>query len=265
MNYWAKKELNKLNAKEHVEFCLTNFSKEIESSVSRTEILDEKDCAKLLEANNCAIPNNGIVSTLLQTDVISAITSKNCKTKKKVAVLNFASYKNPGGMFINGSYAQEEAICHESTLYPVLLRFADVYYEENKNNLNKGLYTNKLLYSPDILIFDKNKKCAKTVDVITMAAPNRGVAKKHLVPDEIINDIMAQRIRCVLEISKIHDVETLILGAFGCGVFKNDTNEVASIFYNECAKYDMNFVFAIPDNDNFKKFVSIFNALLFDN
>ena len=39
---------------------------------------------------------------------------------EKIAVLNFASYQNPGGKFLEGSSAQEESLCHASTLYECL-------------------------------------------------------------------------------------------------------------------------------------------------
>ena len=40
--------------------------------------------------------------------------------KESICALNFASYKNPGGKFMDGSSAQEECLCHESILYEVL-------------------------------------------------------------------------------------------------------------------------------------------------
>ena len=52
-----------------------------------------------------------------------------------IGILNFASYKNPGGMFLRGSTAQEEALCHESTLYNVLIKFNDTYYKSNRENI----------------------------------------------------------------------------------------------------------------------------------
>lgn len=53
------------------------------------------------------------VSTL---DTVSAIFHFT-NGKNKVAALNFASYKHPGGMFLKGSKAQEECLCHESFLF----------------------------------------------------------------------------------------------------------------------------------------------------
>ena len=52
-------------------------------------------------------------------------------SKKRLAVLNFSSFKNPGGMFEQGSNAQEECLCHESFLYNVLKEKMD-FYEKNR-------------------------------------------------------------------------------------------------------------------------------------
>ena len=49
------------------------------------------------------------------TDMDSVSLSDNGRT----AILNYASYKSPGGFFLEGSPAQEEALCH----YPILLAF----------------------------------------------------------------------------------------------------------------------------------------------
>lgn len=50
------------------------------------------------------------------TDTIFAYGSNHQKT----AILDFASYRYPGGGYINGAMAQEEALCHDSTLYHFL-------------------------------------------------------------------------------------------------------------------------------------------------
>src|SRR5690348_4739297 len=63
-----------------------------------------------------------------------------------VACLNFASAKNPGGGFLNGSLAQEEALACASGLYPCLLK-ASEYYERNRAN-RSALYLDLAIFSP---------------------------------------------------------------------------------------------------------------------
>ena len=65
----------------------------------------------------------------------------------KVACLNFASAKNPGGGMLNGSLAQEESICLCSCLYSSLEQFHQEFYEVSRKNPRDGLYHSMLIYS----------------------------------------------------------------------------------------------------------------------
>jgi len=182
-----------------------------------------------------------------------------------MAVLNFASYKNPGGMFLNGSKAQEECLCHESFLYNVLEQFRGDYYDWNNQHKNKALYLNRALYSYNI-IFEKDG-ISKVCDVITCACPNKSAAQKYQnVSDEENLRVLKSRIKYVLDIAVENNVGTLILGAYGCGVFGQDAREVAQIFkdylettYNCFDKV----VFAVPEgrDGNYDKFVEVFTKV----
>ena len=98
--------------------------------------------------------------------------------RSKTAILNYASYKHPGGYFLGGSSAQEEALCHESNLYPILLAFDDTYYAWNRQRLNRALYLDRAIYTPDV-VFEKDDS-RKLADVITCASPNYRTAHKFL-------------------------------------------------------------------------------------
>ena len=62
--------------------------------------------------------------------------------------LNFASAKNPGGGFLNGSQAQEESLARASGLYNCQLK-GKRYYDANRNS-NTCLYTDYMIYSPGV-------------------------------------------------------------------------------------------------------------------
>lgn len=247
MNYWNNKEQNTRRARIHTNEMEQAFSNRI------------KQCIKDTTIYNDGFKYDKVVPQLMKViveplDSVSAIF-KHCDGK--TAVLNFASYKNPGGQFINGSSAQEESLCHASFLYNVLSQFSIEYYDWNNRNKNKALYTNRALYSPDVVFVQGNDICM--CDVITCAAPNKKAAQKYCdVSDKDNRKALHSRIRFVLDIARKERVDTLVLGAYGCGVFGQDPIEVASIF-KEMLQVSHAFkkvIFAIPDaqSKNFKAF-----------
>lgn len=179
-----------------------------------------------------------------------------------VAALNFASYKNPGGMFLKGSMAQEESLCHSSNLYNILSRFPE-YYSLNRKNLNNSLYCDVAIFSPMVLFFGSNT--VHPCDIITCAAPNRYAAQRYnKVSDEENWYALYNRIEFVLDIANKQGVDVLILGAYGCGVFGQNPYEVAAIFKYllENKKYCFEkVIFAIPKGtraDNYTPFYQVF-------
>lgn len=190
---------------------------------------------------------------VVKSDTVTALF-KHTNIKANVALLNFASYKHPGGGFIGGSLAQEESLCHASTLYNVLKDMDDMFYEEHKRNLNSGLYRDDAIFSPYIKFFKQGFK-PREVSVITCAAVNRGAAKKKGIPDSEVSRAMEARINFVMDIAVEREVDTLILGAFGCGVFGNDSHEVAGYFSRYIEEHPLAFkqvVFAIPVSEKDK-------------
>lgn len=153
----------------------------------------------------------------------------------KTAILNYASFKEPGGGFLAGSRAQEESLCHRSTLYNVLSAFKDSFYKDNHKELNYGLYTDATLYTPDI-IFNRDTDYSIICDVITTAAPNLSAIKRNQnmygkgehITTKMINETLINRIDTILSIAYAQGVDNLVLGPFGCGVFGNDPNVVAT-------------------------------------
>lgn len=260
MDYWSKKEINKQHAVDHLAFVCRSFSKEIAKSIENTEIYTEDDCRKFIIYNlECEDDMSYMIHAEFDKKGIVESILDRSRLKNKIAILNFASYKHPGGSYLDGSSAQEESICHSSTLFPVLESFNDTFYNYNRENKNKALYTNRLLYSPNIVVIDEYTGKTVLVDVITMAAPNRGAALKNGVSEEEVEACMRERIICTLGVAKEHNVKTLFLGAYGCGVFKNNPDVVSRIFTEEMKKYpDMNYVFPIPDETNYKIFSDSF-------
>lgn len=168
------------------------------------------------------------------------------------AVLNFASYNNPGGRFILGSMAQEEALCWSGTLYNVLRKYEDTYYARNTAKKNRGLYTDAALFNPYVWVGNKR------VAVITCAVPNKSLLYRYgSFSEEQNSKALESRIKYVLDVAEDNKVSTLFLGAWGCGVFKQNPHEVARLFkkYLQSGMYGFDEVhFPITGSEEYEVF-----------
>ncbi|MFC8588479.1 TIGR02452 family protein [Streptomyces sp. NPDC057217] len=152
---------------------------------------------------------------------------------RPVAVLNFASARNPGGGYLNGAQAQEEALCRSSALYATLLR-APEYYEHHRADRDV-FYSDRVIHSPRVPVFrdDQGDLLAEpfTVGFLTSPAPNAGVVRRT-TPERAgrLPAALASRAERVLETAAAAGYRRLVLGAWGCGVFRNDPEQVAGAF-----------------------------------
>ena len=151
-----------------------------------------------------------------------------------VLCLNFASAKNPGGGFLNGSQAQEESLARASGLYACISPMRTLY--DTNARYRSSLYTDHLIHSPRVPVFrgedERLLESPWRVSMLTAPAVNAGAVRQN-EPENIprIQETMLRRIEKILSVAVVCGQTILVLGAWGCGVFKNDPADVAGWFH----------------------------------
>jgi uncharacterized protein (TIGR02452 family) len=213
-------------------------SKGLTKSITSKHTFDEIHIAKLgVFKPNISVVNSDSVSALVEYSKLG-----------KTCVLNMASYKRPGGGVYNGARAQEECLFRCSNLIHVVS--TDFY----------PIAENEALYTKDAIFFkDKEYDYMDPVecDVVTIAAINLNENTKY-DPLQNIKDyrkVTKDKIRLMISLAAKNGVQNLILGAWGCGVFKNDPKLMAQYFSEVLVGegYNLNFknvVFAIINDHN---------------
>ena len=227
---------------------------EVSAAKSGTKLYTAADLSAVSE-----LPRRGRPAALQVTNesTFAAVQRLHQTGLQNTGCLNFASAKNPGGGFLNGAEAQEEALARASALYDCLL-CAPGHYEQNRAG-ESCLYHDLIIASPGVPFFrnDDGALLENPVltTVITAAAPNAGAVNQHepaRVPE--IEPVLLRRAELVLLAAVVHGIENLVLGAWGCGVFQNDPRVVAAAFagllqpgckYSQCFE---RVVFAIFDS-----------------
>ena len=242
-----------------------NIKQEITDAIENTKYLKSNELEQLKDTIHTE--NNYETNfSVTHEDSISAILRLHNEGKKNIMCLNFASAKNPGGGFLNGSLAQEESLAVSSALHKCQMSVFDFYVMHR--NMTSCIYTDAMIYSPNVPVFRNvlgdllsNKV---TCNFITSPAVNKGAVKNNeprLV--DTVNEVMDIRIEKMLALCVKEKQETLILGAWGCGVFQNEPKDIAGLFHKHLqGKFKNQFknvVFAIYAKN--EKFINAFNTV----
>lgn len=212
----------------------------IEQSIRHSILISPIEGNKIIEKYNACISCNKPETRVENISTVAAIRMLTMEGKTTIGVLNFASAKNPGGGFLNGAKAQEESLAVSSTLYPTLIAHEE-YYNENRTHRSM-MYLDYGIYSPDVVFFrDETFQLTETpvrASVLTLPAVNMG---QVLLKGENVQEakkVMRRRMKLALGIFAEQKARHIVLGAYGCGVFRNDPNEVA-IWWKELLKEGM--------------------------
>lgn len=172
----------------------------------------------------------------------------NPKDVKNTAVLNFANYYCPGGGVLQGCTAQEECLCRITNLYPHLATKSmkrDFYSKHTLDPTSiaqwrKSGIANEAIYTKNIKQIKEDftiGRVGEYVDgckfnVITAAAPDFRThdLKNSEIPQ--YKELMKDLWRMIFSTAYEHGDKNLVLGALGCGAFKNDPKLVSETFYD---------------------------------
>lgn len=180
------------------------------------------------------------------------------------AALNFASARTPGGGFLRGARAQEEYLARSSALWACLRDNPMYSYHRTQRD---PFYSDYVIYSPNVPILrndagellDAPYPCA----IITSPAVNAAAVRRY--SPARLKDIpaaMKNRILKVLAVAERHGHESLVLGAWGCGAFGNNSPVIAKLFREaletDCCGAFQHVVFAITDWSEDKQFIGPF-------
>ena len=152
----------------------------------------------------------------------------------RVGLLNMASDIRPGGGVLKGSRAQEEDICRRTNLYLTI------------SNQTYPLRSDDIMFSPNVRILkDSNYVAIKEVPpmihgVLTCAALRRPAVSQTphglYYTNASDKETMRLKIQLLLQTAAYHELDCLVLGAWGCGAFYNPVEEVAKLFAEEFSK-----------------------------
>lgn len=254
--------------------------------VETLQFMKDRESSGLLDAPKCATvstPENdpyvrpeqdryAEIATVVMSRARSFEAARPyAEAGKRVMVLDFANATTPGGGVLSGCRAQEESLCRCSTLYAGLTT-EDVigqYYDKHREGMDP-LGSEDCIFVPGVTVMREDhgrfpmlpESDWYRVDVVACAAPkltegvydNMELYKAHLA-----------RARRILMLAARNREEVLILGAFGCGAFRNPPAIVARAWKDALQEFSHQFrtvEFAVAglsgDDANYRAFENEF-------
>ncbi len=183
-------------------------------------------------------------------------------------LLNFASATSPGGGFLSGARAQEEYLARSSGLWACLKDNPMYSYHQQRRD---PFYSDYVIYSPNVPVLRSDSgallESFYTCSIITSPAVHAKGVYKYM-PDRVdeIAPVMWKRILKVLAVAERHGHNSLVLGAWGCGAFGNDSEVIADLFRkaleNNYKGAFEHVLFAITDWSEDERFIGPFRNKL---
>jgi len=181
------------------------------------------------------------------------------------AVLNMASRRNPGGGVATGAGAQEETLFRRTNLFRSLYQFAP-YAEQYGIRRSRHQYPLDRnyggVYTPDAIYFRESElkgyallEELVSLSFITVAGMNRpDLTADGMIADHHVGPFK-NKIRTIFRVGLVHGHDSLVLGALGCGAFRNPPRHVARLFHEVMDEPEFRnryrlVVFAILDDHN---------------
>ena len=241
----------------------------LEASVRGSFLITPQQAEELLAMYNVSGSTAKVPVRTENIATVEAVRRLTEEGKEKIGVLNFASAKNPGGGFINGAMAQEESLAASSTLYRTLTVHEE-YYRENRAQRSM-MYTNYAIYSPDVVFFRDGRfqlvEKPFKASVLTLPAVNMGQVLLKGEDSAEAERVMRRRMKLALAIFARQGARNLVLGAYGCGVFRNDPKKIAAwwkeLLEDEGMGQYFDFIFhAVLDQSKNRECISAFESIL---
>lgn len=247
-------------------------------NVPRTIPVTHADCMRA--ARSLKYNSRPLVISISTMTTAEACQHFSKDRRRKMCALNFANGEAAGGGYKNGATAQEEDLCRQfPTLYPTLYnahreglypfgpctcknpsqpaKYCDVLYTSNLILARGGLEDGYPLLE---------ERSQLEVSMVAAAAPNIRFAREISDP-ELIYKTMASIFIAPKSVEP--EVNTLILGAWGCGAFGGDPKEIAELFVralisDNYGQLYQEIHFAIPklatSDVNYEEFLKVFKS-----
>ncbi|MGI3185261.1 TIGR02452 family protein [Nioella aestuarii] len=255
----ANSEAFDLGLYEAVDGTIVDIAETLKTAARRTQLVDRPP---LLPD---PLPQYTTRMTLSVEDTLSGLECVTAEIASPVCGLNFASARSPGGGYLRGGSAQEESLCRATTLYPAIAA-QEGFYKANKAWPN-AIYSDAMLYSPDVLVIRDRHELLRPdpfpVGIVTAAAPNKKALIEAGMEAKLGQEVdlaLSRRVDCILRIALAQGHRAIVLGAWGCGVFGNDADQVAGLFadalsgpFRGCFE---RVHFAVPGDENDKTLIA---------
>lgn len=239
------REINKIRTRELFDLALGPYKSftPIESLKINGRILYEPLSVPKYDKTDITVEN---------IDTISAVLS--CQFER-ILILNMANAEVPGGGYLHGAVAQEEDLFRKTNLFRTL---TDNLYP---------MMDDEIIYSPTVHVLRDSKWKAlsvpRTVSFVSMAAICNPQLSEFGMFSYSDYETTYQKIRTIFYVAAFYGFEHLILGALGCGAFRNPPEQVAEIFakvlkeFNGCFRTVKFAVLSLGDNPNYTIFREI--------